>query len=52
MYSSFCMGLEEDGDLSYSLNRMGTNKGGGQMSYVFEGYSIVDAEFFNKHYYD
>ena len=52
MYSSFCMGLEEDGDLSYSLNRMGTNKGGGQMSYVFEGYSIVDADYFNKHYFD
>tara|TARA_B100000029_G_scaffold288534_1_gene282300 strand:- start:283 stop:2367 length:2085 start_codon:yes stop_codon:yes gene_type:complete len=52
MYSSFCMGLEENGDLSYSLNRMGTNKGGGQMSYVVEGYTIVDAEFFNKHYYD
>jgi len=52
MYSSFCMGLEEDGDLSYSLNRMGTNKGGGQMSYVVEGYDIVDAEFFKKHYYD
>ena len=52
MYSSFCLGLEEDGELSYSLNRMGTNKGGGQMSYVVEGYSIVDAEFFNEHYYD
>ena len=52
MYSSFCLTVEEDGNLSYSLNRMGTNKGGGQMSYVVEGYSIVDAEFFNKHYYD
>jgi hypothetical protein len=52
MYSSFCMGLEEDGDLTYSLNRMGTNKGGGQMSYVVEGYTVVDVEFFNKHYYD
>lgn len=52
MYSSFCLSVEEDGELSYSLNRMGTNKGGGQMSYVVEGYSIVDAEFFNKHYYD
>jgi hypothetical protein len=52
MYSSFCLTVEEDGNLSYSLNRMGTNKGGGQMSYVVEGYSIVDAEFFNEHYYD
>ena len=52
MYSSFCLSVEEDGELSYSLNRMGTNKGGGQMSYVVEGYSIVDAEFFNEHYYD
>jgi hypothetical protein len=52
MYSSFCMGIETDGELNYSLNRMGTNKGGGQMSYVVEGYDIVSAEFFNKHYYD
>jgi hypothetical protein len=52
MYSSFCMGIETDGELNYSLNRMGTNKGGGQMSYVVEGYSIVDADFFKKHYYD
>ena len=52
MYSSFCLSVEEDGNLKYSLNRMGTNKGGGQMSYVVEGYSIVDAEFFNEHYYD
>ena len=52
MYSSFCLSVEEAGNLSYSLNRMGTNKGGGQMSYVVEGYSIVDAEFFNEHYYD
>ena len=42
MYSHFCMGMDEDGSLHYSLNRMGTNKAGGQLSYVFEGYQIID----------
>ena len=36
------MGMDEDGSLQYSLNRMGTNKAGGQLSYVFEGYQIID----------
>ena len=50
MYSAFCMGMTEEGELEYVRNRMGTNKGGGQWSYVFEGYQIIDSEEFNKKY--
>jgi hypothetical protein len=50
MYSAFCMGMTEEGELEYIRNRMGTNKAGGQWSYVFEGYQIIDSEEFNKKY--
>ena len=50
MYSAFCMGITEEGELEYIRNRMGTNKGGGQWSYVFEGYAVIDSEEFNKVY--
>jgi len=50
MYSHFCMGMDEDGSLHYSLNRMGTNKAGGQLSYVFEGYKIIDHSEFQRVY--
>ncbi len=50
MYSAFCMGMTEEGELEYVQNRMGTNKGGGQWSYVFEGYAILDSEDFGKKY--
>ena len=50
MYSAFCMGMTEEGELEYIQNRMGTNKGGGQWSYVFEGYAILDSEDFGKKY--
>ena len=50
MYSHFCMGMDEDGSLHYSLNRMGTNKAGGQLSYVFEGYKIIDYSEFQRIY--
>ena len=41
---------KEDGSLHYSLNRMGTNKAGGQLSYVFEGYKIIDRSEFQRVY--
>ena len=50
MYSAFCMGMTEEGELEYIRNRMGTNKGGGQWSYVFEGYQVIDSEEFKKVY--
>jgi len=50
MYSAFCMGMTEEGELEYVRNRMGTNKGGGQWSYVFEGYQVIDSEEFNRVY--
>ena len=50
MYSAFCMGMTEEGELEYIRNRMGTNKGGGQWSYVFEGYAVIDSEEFNRVY--
>ena len=50
MYSAFCMGITEEGELEYIRNRMGTNKGGGQWSYVFEGYAVIDSEEFNRVY--
>ena len=50
MYSAFCMGMTEEGELEYVRNRMGTNKGGGQWSYVFEGYQVIDSEEFKRVY--
>jgi len=50
MYSAFCMGITEEGEIEYIRNRMGTNKGGGQWSYVFEGYAVIDSEEFNRVY--
>ena len=50
MYSAFCMGMTEKGELEYIRNRMGTNKGGGQWSYVFEGYAVIDSKEFNRVY--
>ena len=50
LYSSFCMGINEEGELQYSQNRMGTNKGGGVWSYTYEGYQILTQEKFEKMY--
>ena len=50
MYSAFCMGMTEEGELEYIRNRMGTNKGGGQWSYVFEGYAVINSDEFNRVY--
>lgn len=50
LYSHFCMGIDENGELEYSENRMGTNKAGGVLAYTFEGYKIINYEEFSRKY--
>ena len=48
--SSFVMGVDDDGNPTYSLNRMGSNAGSEKFSFVFEGSSVIDASVFKRKY--
>ena len=48
--SSFIMGVDDDGNPTYSLNRMGTNAGSEKFSFVFEGATTIDSSKFNGKY--
>ena len=48
--SSFVMGVDDDGNPTYSLNRMGSNAGSEKFSFVFEGSSVIDASAFKRKY--
>jgi len=48
--SSFVMGVDDDGNPTYSLNRMGSNAGSEKFSFVFEGSSVIDASTFKRKY--
>jgi len=48
--SSFVMGVDDDGNPTYSLNRMGSNAGSEKFSFVFEGSSVIDVSAFKRKY--
>ena len=48
--SSFIMGVDDDGNPTYSLNRMGTNAGSEKFSFVFEGATTIDSSKFRGKY--
>jgi hypothetical protein len=48
--SSFVMGVDDDGNPTYSLNRMGSNAGSEKFSFVFEGSSVIDVNTFKRKY--
>ena len=50
--SSFVMGVDDDGNPTYSLNRMGTNAGSEKFSFVFEGATVIDSKTFTRKYGD
>ena len=44
------MGVDDDGNPTYSLNRMGSNAGSEKFSFVFEGSSVIDVNTFKRKY--
>ena len=42
--------LDDDGNPTYSLNRMGTNAGSEKFSFVFEGATTIDSSKFRGKY--
>ena len=48
--SSFLYNVDPEGVPTYTLNRMGTNQGGSNFSFVFEGATTIDAKRFVDKY--